>query len=83
MSNVNVLESRLGLRLTEAARLAGVSPKTLRRWIREGKTPQPHQVGPITLFVADELTEWARLGFPDRDRFESMRTREQESGVKA
>ncbi len=69
---LDVAPDRLGIRIAEAARMLGISSRSLQRLISAGKTPRSYRVGGVVVLRADDLREWARRGFPDRGTFESL-----------
>jgi predicted DNA-binding transcriptional regulator AlpA len=56
-----------------AARLCGVSVRTWWALHSAGKTPLPVRLGRRTLWLADELSSWARAGAPARDKWENVK----------
>lgn len=64
---------RLGVRIAEAAKLIGCSTRTMHKLISSGRTPRTYRLNGMVLFVADELREWARRGFPNREQYEAIR----------
>lgn len=70
------LDGRLGVRIPEAAKLLGISTRTLYRLIGAGRTPPTCRLGSVVVFKAADLAEWARLGFPDRQTFEAQMKRQ-------
>ena len=65
-------EDRLGIRIGEAARMIGVSVRTLHRLIAANRTPPTYRLGGVVVFRAEDLREWGRRGFCDRETFESI-----------
>lgn len=65
---------KLPLLLTEkqASELAGIRPRTWRRWTRSGLAPKPVFIGrgerPAVRFRRDEILEWIEAGCPMIDR---------------
>jgi predicted DNA-binding transcriptional regulator AlpA len=57
-----------------AARLCGgISVRTWWALHASGRVPLPIRLGRRTLWLADELTSWARAGAPARDRWENIK----------
>jgi len=59
------------VRSREAARLAGVSVSTWRRWNAEAATPPSVIVGKVKMWAMRSLRLWVRWGCPPRNEFAS------------
>ncbi|NOT02776.1 MAG: helix-turn-helix domain-containing protein [Phycisphaerales bacterium] len=70
--NAGPLVERLGVRIAEAAKLIGCSTRTMHKLISSGRTPRTYRLNGMVLFAADELREWARRGFPNREQLEAI-----------
>ena len=56
------------LRKHVAADRVGYHPEHLMRLVRQGKFPQPVQLGPRSVaFLEDEVTEWQKARIAERD----------------
>lgn len=49
-----------------AAKLCGVSKKTIQRWTKAGVMPLPHRVNGRPRWQRAVITEWVSLGCPRR-----------------
>lgn len=58
----------------QAAKLCGLGRSTWFRLSSAGQTPQPVRLGSRVLWSRDELTEWARAGCPNRQRWQEAKT---------
>lgn len=63
-----VIESLL--RIPEAAKLAGVSPRTFWKLIAVGGAPETVRIGRAVRLRASDIDLWIRLGCPSRERLE-------------
>lgn len=54
------------------SKLVPFSVRTLRRMDSAGKIPKGHRVGGKKFWLVSDLSRWAKLGFPDREKFEQM-----------
>lgn len=55
------IKCRIGLSIEETARYFGVSTRTIRRRVQEGKLPKPHRQGHKEItFYTDEIDEYEK-----------------------
>jgi len=66
-----VLESLL--RIPDAAKLCGVSPRTFWTLIANGRAPQVVRIGRCVRLRASDVNRWIRLGCPAREEFEARK----------
>ena len=55
----------------------GISLRHCRRLDRMGRLPRPVRLGKSVRWSLDEVMEWISAGCPDRQRWESMKRKQQ------
>ena len=55
---------RLAWTYPEAATMAGISERFLRKLVAKGEAPKPVKFGRSSRFVAETFREWVRNGVP-------------------
>ena len=63
---------QLAVDVRQMAKMVPFSIRTLRRMDSAGKLPRGHRVGGKKLWRTADLALWAKLGFPNREKFEEM-----------
>ena len=63
---------QLAVDVRQMSKLVPFSIRTLRRMDSAGKIPKGHRVGGKKLWLVADLRQWAKFGFPDREKFEQL-----------
>lgn len=61
------------LTVPEAARLAGISPRTFWKLISTAQTPEVVRIGRCVRLRASDIDRWLGMGCPNRDRFDAAK----------
>ncbi len=70
------------MKLATVAKLFDVTPKTIRRWVDEGRFPEPVPFGNVKLFRSSEVKAFQDKGLEDRMRARILGGKAGHSGTK-